>query len=70
MLTLCNKYNIYNCKCINSILMFVYADSHIQPYQLPDEVSFSFGGPGAAEYFVIETHYNNPSNVLSELFAQ
>ena len=50
--------------------MFVYADSHIQPYQLPDEVSFSFGGPGAAEYFVIETHYNNPSNVLSELFAQ
>jgi hypothetical protein len=36
-----------------------------QAYQFPDNVSFSFGGPGAAEYFVIETHYNNPSNVLN-----
>ena len=39
---------------------------YVQGYQFPDNVSFSFGGPGAAEYFMIETHYNNPSNVLSE----
>ena len=59
-----------------SLLMFctsvqwsLYVLIPMQAYQFPDNVSFSFGGPGAAEYFVIETHYNNPSMVSSELFA-
>jgi hypothetical protein len=32
-----------------------------QGFQFPDDVSLSFGGPGGAQYFILQTHYSNPS---------
>ena len=38
----------------------------LQDFHFPDNVAFPIGGEGAAQYIILETHYDNPHKVAGE----
>ena len=60
-----DRYNVHE---VHSYI-FVAVLLFMQPFNFPANVSFSFGGPGSARYFMIQLHYDNPNRVTGTVYV-
>ena len=58
----------YNVNGVHSYI-FVAVLLFMQAFNFPADVSFSFGGPGSAKYFMNQLHYDNPNGVTGTVYV-